>query len=110
PKELAKFLPCGSAPRIIVTSNAPNWGAVAAPVEIEVWPKDVGADFLMARTGRPAERDAAIALSEALGGLPLAHEQAAAYCERIGVTLADYLKRFEVAPAHLLDDENDIAQ
>jgi Domain of unknown function (DUF4062)/AAA ATPase domain len=110
PKELAKFLPRGSAPRIIVTSNAPNWGAVAAPVEIEVWPKDVGADFLMARTGRAAERDAAIALSEALGGLPLAHEQAAAYCERIGVTLADYLKRFEVAPAHLLDDENDIAQ
>jgi hypothetical protein len=30
---------------------------------------------------------AAEALSEALGGLPLAHEQAAAYCERLGEKL-----------------------
>ena len=37
----------------------------------------------MARTGRSGERDAALALSEILGGLPLAHEQAAArYCIR----------------------------
>jgi hypothetical protein len=55
PKELAKFLPRGSAPRIIITSNAPNWGAVADPVGIKVWPKEVGADFLMARSGRAAE-------------------------------------------------------
>ena len=65
PGDLDKFLPRGGGPRIIVTSNAPNWGGVAAPVEIEVWPSDVGADFLTARTGRTAERDAASLLSEA---------------------------------------------
>jgi hypothetical protein len=43
-------------------------------------------------------------LSEALGGLPLAHEQAAAYCERLDISLADYRKRFEAAPTRLLDD------
>jgi hypothetical protein len=43
-------------------------------------------------------------LSEALGGLPLAHEQAAAYCERLDISFADYLKRFEATPARLLDD------
>jgi hypothetical protein len=38
PKELGRFLPRGGRTRIIVTSNAPNWGAVAAPVEIESGP------------------------------------------------------------------------
>ena len=47
------------------------------------------------------------ALSEALGGLPLAHEQAAAYCERLDVSLAEYRKRFEAAPARLLDAAKD---
>ena len=50
---------------------------------------------------------AAEALSEALGGLPLAHEQAAAYCERLDISLADYRRRFEAAPARLLDDARD---
>src|SRR5258708_7019152 len=52
----------------------------------------------------PAERAAAQALSAALGGLPLAHEQAAAYCEWLDISLADYAKRFAAAPARLLDD------
>jgi hypothetical protein len=64
----------------------------------------IGADYLIARTGRTSERPAAEALSEALGGLPLAHEQAAAYCERLDISLANYRKRFEAAPARLLDD------
>jgi hypothetical protein len=44
---------------------------------------------LIARTGRAVEREAALALSQALGGLPFAHEQAAAYCERLEISLAD---------------------
>jgi len=103
-KELAKFLSRGAGLRIIITSNAPNWGAIAASVEIEVWPKDVGADFLIARTGRAAERDSGVALSEALGGLPLAHEQAAAYCERLGISLSEYTTRFADRPEKFLDD------
>jgi tetratricopeptide (TPR) repeat protein len=106
-EEIRKYLPRGGAARIIVTSNAPNWGGVAAPVEIEIWPKDVGAAYLMVRTGRDGKDDTAIALSETLGGLPLAHEQAAAYCERLGITFSDYRQRFEAAPAKLLDTEKD---
>src|SRR5258706_689024 len=37
------------------------------------------------------------------GGLPLAHEQAAAYCERLDISFAEYRKRFETAPALILD-------
>jgi Tfp pilus assembly protein PilF len=40
------------------------------------------------------EREAAVALAEALGNLPLALEQAAAYTEQTGLSLADYLSLF----------------
>jgi tetratricopeptide (TPR) repeat protein len=101
---LRPYLPRGGAARVLVTSNAHTWRGVAVPVEIRLWPKEIGADYLIARTGRTAERAAAEALSEVFGGLPLAHEQAAAYCERLEVSLAEYRRRFEVAPARLLDD------
>lgn len=101
------FLPTSGAARVIVSSNAPGWRGIAEPVEIPVWPKAVGADYLAARTGRASERAEAEALSEDLGGLPLAHEQAAAYCERLGIALADYRRRFAAAPAPLLDATKD---
>jgi hypothetical protein len=74
------YLPRGGAAEVLVTLNAHAWRGVAAPVEIRLWPKEVGADYLIVRTGRENERAAAEALSEALGGLSLALEQAAAYC------------------------------
>jgi tetratricopeptide (TPR) repeat protein len=47
-------------------------------------------------------REAAIALAEALGNLPLALEQAAAYAAQTGISLADYLSLFrERAAAHV---------
>ncbi len=102
-RELASFLPRGAGPRIIITSNAPDWRGVALPVPIKVWPEEVGADFLVARTGRETERAAGVALSAALGGLPLAHEQAAAYCERLGMSLSDYADKFASTPGRYLD-------
>jgi hypothetical protein len=101
---LEAYLPSGGAARVLVTSNAPHWRGVAEPVEIRLWPKEIGADFLTARTGRVAERAAAEALSQQLGGLPLAHEQAAAYCERLGISIVEYRRRFEATPGPLLDD------
>lgn len=68
--------------------------------------KEFGADDLIARTAREAEHTAAETLSKPLGGLPLAHEQAAAYCERLGISLAEYRKRFEAAAVKFLDDKS----
>ena len=99
------YLPRGGATRIIITSNAPAWREVAEPVEIQVWPKEIGADYLIRRTGRTAERDAAEELSIALGGLPLAHEQSAAYCERVRIPLREYHKQFDNAPDRMLDTD-----
>ena len=109
PRELTKYLPRGGSAHIIITSNAPNWGAVAAPMEVDIWSDEVGADFLMVRTQRMTERDAALALSRSLGGLPLAHEQAAAYCERTGSSFAGYNSQFESTPVALLGEVEDLA-
>jgi hypothetical protein len=104
---LKPYLPRGGAARVLVTSNARAWRGIAEPVEIRLWPKEIGADFLVARTDRAVEREAAEDLSEALGGLPLAHEQAAAYCERLGIPLAEYRRRFAAAPVQMLDTPRD---
>jgi tetratricopeptide (TPR) repeat protein len=101
---LKPYIPLGGAARVLVTSNSHAWRGVASPVEIRLWPRDIGAAYLLVRTGREAERTAAEALSEALGGLPLAHEQAAAYCEQLDISLADYRKRFETTPGQYLGD------
>jgi len=104
---LRHYLPRGGSGRVLVTSNAHAWRGVAEPVEIRLWPKEVGADYFVARTGRNTERAAAELLSDALGGLPLAHEQAAAYCERLEISVADYRERFEATPAKMLDSDRD---
>jgi tetratricopeptide (TPR) repeat protein len=101
------YLPRGGRCNVLITSNTHAWRGIATPVEIGVWSKEVGADYLVARTGRTDEHSAAESLSETLGGLPLAHEQAAAYCERLEKPLAEYRKRFEAAPARILSDARD---
>ncbi len=104
---LRPYLPRGGESKALVTSNAHAWRGIAEVLELPLWPKKIGADYLIARTGRSAERAAAESLSEALGGLPLAHEQAGSYCDRLGVSLAEYQKRFAAAPARLLDTGKD---
>jgi tetratricopeptide (TPR) repeat protein len=105
--KISPYIPPGGAAHIIVTSNAPNFSGVAEAIKIEKWPKETGANYLAAQVGRPSERDAALALSVALDGLPLAHEQAAAYCARTGLSLAGYRTKFEAEPTKFLDHEKD---
>jgi tetratricopeptide (TPR) repeat protein len=103
--ELRPYLPRGGGTHVLVTSNAHAWRGIAEPVEIQLWSKEIGADYLVARTGRENERATCAALSEELGGLPLAHEQAGAYCERLGISIAEYRRRFKAEPARMLDDK-----
>ncbi len=97
------YLPKSGAASIVITSNAPSWRAYATPLELGVWSAAIGADYLIARTGQSANHDDAKKLSEALGGLPLAHEQAASYIECLEVSVSAYLSRFDASPIRLLD-------
>ena len=101
------YFPAATDAHILVTSNAHAWRGIATQLRIDTWPPAIGADYLVSRTGRSGERQAALSLSNALGGLPLAHEQAAAYCERLEVALATYRERFDKAPAAILNDPRD---
>ena len=62
---------------------------------------DIAADFLVKLTGH-ADRQAARDLADMLDGLPLALEQAAAYIQAAGQTLAGYLALFRRRRADLL--------
>jgi Tetratricopeptide repeat/Domain of unknown function (DUF4062) len=104
---LKPYLPRGGLARALITSNTRALRGIASIVEIGLWPTSVGASYLIARTGEEGAGDAAESLSDALGGLPLAHEQAAAYCERLELPLAEYHKRFDATPARVLDSQRD---
>ena len=64
----------------------------------------VAARFLLDRTGAagPAEEAAAVELAGELGGLPLALEQAGAYMQASGRSIAGYLELFRARRAELL--------
>ena len=101
---LKPYLPGGGTARIIVTSINHAWRSVAIPIEIKTWRKEIGADFLLARSGSTEAREPALALSQALEGLPLAHEMAAAFCEQREISLAAYKKAFDATPVKYLED------
>ena len=77
----------------MVTSRASTWARARPQCGLDVLESDESVRFLRRRTG---SGDAATvgALAEALGDLPLALEQAAAYLDETRTLPADYLDLF----------------
>ena len=94
------FLPPAGRGRVLITTQNQHWPAGWA-LDVPVLDAEVAAAFLVNRTGDP-DQAAAQALAVALGGLPLALEQAAAYIQATGTTLAIYLSLFQARRADLL--------
>ena len=92
-ERVREFLPPAGNGRVLITSRNALWPSRQA-VEVPVLGFDAAAWFLVDRSGDPDEQ-AARALARELGGLPLALEQAAAYIEAAGGTLAGYLALFQ---------------
>jgi Tetratricopeptide repeat len=101
PRELAPYRPPGGAGRVLVTSRASTWEHGTATVRLDVLERDESVAFLRRRTGSDDTTSLA-ALAEALGDLPLALEQAAAYLDETRTTPADYLKLYREHGAELL--------
>ena len=97
---VAAFVPPAGPGRVLITSRNQIWPP-GQTVEVPVLDPQVAAEFLVGRTG-DADRRAALELAGELGGLPLALEQAAAYVQASGDTLARYLALFRQRRADLL--------
>jgi len=77
--------------RVLVTSRSPNWAGLAVTIAVDVLPRAEALALLRRRLG-PGSDDATLdRLAEALGDLPLALEQAAAYLEETTSSPAEYL-------------------
>lgn len=94
------FLPPAGRGRILITSQSAAWPPGWA-LEVPPLAAGVAAGFLVNRTG-DLDSQAAAKLAEELGGLPLALEQAAAYIQATGATLAGYGSVFLDRRADLL--------
>ncbi len=97
---VAAFVPPAGPGRVLITSRNQIWPPGQA-VEVPVLDRQVAAEFLAARTG-DADRRAALELAGELGGLPLALEQAGAYMQASGRSIAEYLGLFRARRAELL--------
>ena len=94
------FVPPAGPGRVLITTQNQHWPPGQA-LDVPVLDTEVAAGFLVNRTG-DADRASARKLADQLGGLPLALEQAAAYVQATGTTLAGYLPLFRARQAELL--------
>ena len=92
PPSLRGYLPPAGHGRVLITSRDPFWPD-SHVLNVPVLEPEGAADFLVSRTG-DTDRWAALELANELGELPLALEQAAAYIQVTGNSLASYLALF----------------
>lgn len=84
-----KWLPTGSV-RCLITSRFTAFDDFATVTRLDQWSDEVTVDYLLSRTERKDEEGAS-RLAHALGGLPLAAEQAAVFLKnRKGILFDDY--------------------
>jgi hypothetical protein len=121
PGAIRDYLPRACSGRVIVTSRTARWGGVAETFEVPVLPRDKSIEFLMKRvesalrSGGPRMADgglqsAAGQLAEDVGDLPLALEQAGAYIEETGTSIAHYREVLALGRKEVLTWRNKDAQ
>ncbi|GHH44221.1 FxSxx-COOH system tetratricopeptide repeat protein [Lentzea cavernae] len=101
PQDVRQFFPAGSG-HIIVTSRNADWSGVARSVLVDLFTRAESIELLHKRGG-DIDDDEANALAEALGDLPLAVEQAAAWRATTGMQVPEYLELLEQNRPELLD-------
>ncbi len=119
--ELAhQFLPSKGSGHILLTTHMQTVSGIAKRREVENMTPEEGALFLLRRANiiepdaqldrvSEADRAQAIALSELLGGLPLALDQAGAYIEETASGLSDYITLYQNQKMALLRERGSFA-
>jgi len=107
------FLPPVFGGHLVLTTRAQTMGKLAQRIQIETMEHDAGALLMLRRAGllgpdvpleqaTASDRALARAISEELGGLPLALDQAGAYIEETDCSLAAYQRLFRPRRAKML--------
>jgi glycosyltransferase involved in cell wall biosynthesis len=96
PGVAARLVPAGEGGHVVITSQQDGgWLALEwQPRKVDGFSEEEAVAFLCARSG-DSDSEAASALAQALGCLPLALAQAAAYTDEHGLGLRDYAERLE---------------
>ena len=107
-EDLDGLLPTAGGGHVLITSRAQAWGGTAKKVKVGVLPRKESIALLLKRAEiddpTDDQRAAADRLAAALGDLPLALEQAAAYVDEAGISFDAYLDRFRERRTALFDD------
>ncbi|GAB4051758.1 hypothetical protein GCM10028775_29750 [Catellatospora paridis] len=92
PTTIEGLLPTTGSGVTLITSRHADWRGAVQPHRVAPLDPTSSAEFLARRAGQRNPLGAA-QLAEQLGGLPLALEQAAAYCNSTGIDYVAYLSR-----------------
>ncbi|MEU6374307.1 FxSxx-COOH system tetratricopeptide repeat protein [Streptomyces sp. NPDC046909] len=98
-----QFLPVGGPGTVLVTSRNPRWAGIARTLQVDVFQREESRSLLHARSPEIGRHDAD-RMAEALGDLPLAIEQAAAWHTETGMPVDEYLRLLDEKTAELLRD------
>ncbi|MGC4897452.1 FxSxx-COOH system tetratricopeptide repeat protein [Micromonospora sp. DT31] len=101
PEAVRRYFPNGGPGRIMVTSRNPQWSTLARQLEVDVFARQESVALLRRRGPELSEEDAD-RLADALGDLPLALDQAAAWLAETGMPTDEYLRLFEEKRIELL--------
>ncbi len=102
PEAVRQFFPTNGPGQILITSRNPEWKAIARPLEVAVFKRQESTELLRRRGPVIGDEDAD-RLAEALGDLPLAIAQAAAWRAETGMPVSEYLRLFDEKVAEILD-------
>ncbi|GGO13185.1 hypothetical protein GCM10011574_32290 [Microbispora bryophytorum] len=100
-EDLLDLIPVTSGGQVLITSRNPQFDRRAETLLLQTFPQEEAARFLRNRVG-DTDQGSSAELATRLGGLPLALEQAGAYCRDSGIGLRDYLQRYDSSRARLL--------
>jgi tetratricopeptide (TPR) repeat protein len=102
PEAVRRYFPNGGPGHIMVTSRNPQWSNIARQLEVDVFARQESVALLRRRGPELSDEDAG-RLAEALGDLPLALDQAAAWRAETGMPTDEYLRLFEEKRTELLE-------
>lgn len=93
-EKIEKLLPHKGNGHILITSQSPNWKELGEDSQIKPFTNEEARDFFKRRLGGKG-LEHSDRLTELMGGLPLALEQACAYMAAHGTPIEIYIRLFE---------------